>query len=170
MLKLCISSIFKNSRFKHQIILHINEGKDGTREWAEANGILYSYTASNVGVCLAVNSAAALATTDYILYLNDDMYVCPDWDYYLWEAVQEQPDPKFFLSATAIEPVDAHKRASITPYNFGTSPDNFKEAELLQQYALFPMEDWSGASWPPNLVHRSLWEIYRGRRSIEICK
>jgi len=162
MLKLCISSIFKNSRFKHQIILHINEGKDGTREWAEANGILHSYTASNVGVCLAVNSAAALATTDYILYLNDDMYVCPDWDYYLWEAVREQPDHKFFLSATAIEPVDAHKRAAIAPYNFGTSPDNFKEAELLQQYALLPMEDWSGASWPPNLVHRSLWEQIGG--------
>jgi hypothetical protein len=27
-----------------------------------------------------VNAAASLATTDYVAYLNDDMYVCPDWD------------------------------------------------------------------------------------------
>ena len=72
MLRLCVESLRKNSRFKHQIILHINEGKDGTREWAEANNIDYSHTASNVGVCLAVNSAATLANTDYIVYMNDD--------------------------------------------------------------------------------------------------
>jgi glycosyltransferase involved in cell wall biosynthesis len=162
MLKLCVESILKNSRFKHQIILHINEGKDGTREWAEKTSMSYSHTSSNVGVCLAVNSAAALASTDYIVYMNDDMYACPDWDYYLWGAVQEQPDNKFFLSSTSIEPHDAHKRVAIAPHNFGTSLDDFKEAELLQQYAIFPKEDWSGASWPPNVVHRSLWEQVGG--------
>ncbi len=162
MLKLCVDSILKNSRYTHQIILHINEGNDGTQEWAEENGITYSYTPINVGVCSAVNGAAALATTDYIVYLNDDMYTCPDWDYYLWEEVKTQPDNKFFLSATSIEPRDAHKHVAIAPYDFGTSPGNFKEAELLQQYASLPMKEWSGASWPPNIVHRSMWELVGG--------
>ena len=158
MLKLCVDSILKNSRFDHQIILHINEGHDGSREWAEENGLSYTYSSINVGVCLAVNSAASLAVTDYFVYLNDDMYVCPDWDYYLWQVVEQQPDNKFFLSATSIEPRDAHKKVAIAPHNFGTSPATFKETELLQQYADLPMDDWSGASWPPNLLHRSLWE------------
>lgn len=162
MLKLCVGSILKNSRFKHQIILHINEGNDGTREWAEENGISYSHTLSNVGVSLAVNSAAALAATDYIVYMNDDMYACPDWDYYLREAIEQQPDNKFFLSSTSIEPRDVHKKVAIAPHNFGQTLDSFREDDLLQQYARLPMEEWSGASWPPNVVHRSMWEQVGG--------
>ena len=163
MLKLCVDSILKNSRFAHQIILHINEGKDGSREWAEENNLTHTYSTTNVGVCLAVNTAASLAVADYLVYLNDDMYVCPDWDYHLWKVVEQQPDNMFFLSATSIEPRDAHKKIAIAPYDFGRSPDTFKEAELLQQYAGLPMHgNWSGASWPPNLLHRSLWEKVGG--------
>jgi glycosyltransferase involved in cell wall biosynthesis len=29
-LKICIKSIQKNSKYKHEIIVHVNEGKDGT--------------------------------------------------------------------------------------------------------------------------------------------
>jgi glycosyltransferase involved in cell wall biosynthesis len=162
MLQLCVNSVLKNSRFTHQIILHINEGTDGSREWAEANKIPHTYSSTNVGVCLAVNSAALLASTDYIVYMNDDMYVCPDWDFHLWKVVEQQPDNKFFLSATSIEPRDAHKKVAIAPYHFGTSPETFREADLLEQFADLPMENWSGASWPPNLVHRSLWEEVGG--------
>ena len=32
-LKLCLESIRKNSKFKHEIIIHINEGKDGSLEF-----------------------------------------------------------------------------------------------------------------------------------------
>src|SRR5690606_30878959 len=78
--KLCVASIKKNSALAHQIILHINDGKDGTLEWAKSNNIDYTHTHENVGVCIAVNTAAGLATQDYIVYMNDDMYVCPQWD------------------------------------------------------------------------------------------
>ena len=162
MLKLCISSILKNSRYSHQIILHINEGIDGSYEWAKTNEITHTYSTNNVGVCHAVNRAASLAATNYIVYINDDMYLCPDWDYQLWRVIEKQPDNLFFLSATTIEPRDVRKDVTIAPYNFGTTPENFKESELLQQYKDFPMNDWSGASWPPNLVHRSLWEKVGG--------
>ena len=29
-LKLCINSLIKNSKYKHELIFHVNEGKDGT--------------------------------------------------------------------------------------------------------------------------------------------
>ena len=32
-LKLCLKSIEKNSKFKHEVIVYINEGKDGTRDY-----------------------------------------------------------------------------------------------------------------------------------------
>jgi glycosyltransferase involved in cell wall biosynthesis len=162
MLKLCVHSIRKNSHFNHQIIIHINEGADGSREWVEKNGLSYSFSAENVGVSLALNSAVELAKSNYILYLNDDMYVCPKWDFYLWEEIVSQPDNNFFISATAIEPRDVGKKTAIAPYDFGHNPEKFKEDELLQQYAHLPMADWNGASWPPNVVHRSIWDQVKG--------
>src|SRR3954462_10545688 len=71
-LKLCINSIRKNSFFKHQIIVHINEGKDGSLDWIkEQNDIDYSYSDANIGVCYALNICRTLFDTDYILYMND---------------------------------------------------------------------------------------------------
>ena len=37
-LKLCIKSLNKNSRHKHEIIFHINDGSDGTTEFIKNNG------------------------------------------------------------------------------------------------------------------------------------
>ncbi len=162
MLQLCIGSILKNSTYKHQLILHINEGTDGTKAWAEKMKLDHTFSEINIGVCYAVNAAAALAVTDYILYLNDDMYVCPEWDKFLWEEVRQMPDKLFYLSATAIEPFDAGKKSAITPYSFGTNPSDFKEAELLANYRAMQMGDWNGASWPPALVHRDTWHAVGG--------
>ena len=162
MTKLCINSILINSRFKHQIILHINEGADGSKTWAEENKIAHTYSKTNVGVSLALNSAALLACTDYIVFLNDDMYVCPDWDYHLWKVIEQQPDNKYFLSATSIEPRDVGKKVTIAPYDYGRTPDSFRENELLQQFAGLQKEDWCGASWPPNVLHKSLWDEVGG--------
>ena len=162
MLRLCVDSILKNSSYRHQLILHINEGNDGTRLWADEQQLDYTFSEINIGVCYAVNAAAALAKTDYILYLNDDMYVCPGWDRYLWEEVQQMPDKLFYLSATAIEPFDAGKKCAIAPYSFGTSPSDFREQDLLDNFQNLSMHDWNGASWPPCLVHRDTWNAVGG--------
>ena len=34
-LKLCLKSIAKNSTFNHQILIHVNDGSDGTLEWVK---------------------------------------------------------------------------------------------------------------------------------------
>ena len=41
-LKLCIESIEKNSVYKHQIIVHINEGNDGSLEYVKSLNYEYS--------------------------------------------------------------------------------------------------------------------------------
>ena len=160
-LQLCISSIRKNSSLTHQLIVHINEGTDGTREWIEQQtGIDYSYSEQNIGVCYALNSCRTLAATPYIVYLNDDMYVCPGWDAALLQEVTNVGHPYFFISSTAIEP-KVQSNCSIAG-NYGLNISSFNEQKLLQEFASLPMHDWQGATWPPNIVHKDVWDLVGG--------
>ena len=47
-LKLCVDSIKKNSTYEHQILIHINEGKDGTLDWVKQEGLEYTYSQNNI--------------------------------------------------------------------------------------------------------------------------
>lgn len=162
-LKLCIDSIKKNSVYKHQILIHVNEGKDGTLSWLEQQKEYeYTYSEDNIGVCWALNRLRPLVKTEYILYMNDDMYVCPGWDSALWDEIQALPDNKFFLSSTLIQPRPFFCKSVIAPANFGESVDSFNEEELLNKYQLLPHADWFGATWPPNIVHRDMWDLVGG--------
>ena len=84
-LKLCVRSIRQHSAYNHQIIIHVNDGSDGTLEWVKAEGLDYTHSEENIGVCLAMNSMRRLVKTDYIYFVNDDMYVLPNWDVVLME-------------------------------------------------------------------------------------
>ena len=160
-LKLCINSIQKNSTHPHQIIVHINEGNDGSLEWIEQQTRLdYTYSKENVGVCYALNACSQLAYTDYILYMNDDMYACPGWDAMLWQEILSIGHPYFFLSATAIEPQAANNCSILK--NYGTNISHFNEGLLLEEYAQLPMKNWMGATWPPNVVHKNIWDLVGG--------
>lgn len=161
-LKICIDSILKNSSERHQIIIHVNQGNDGTAEWVKNNNFNHTYSEENVGVCYAMNAMAKLATSDYIMYMNDDMYTCPNWDKYLIEAIEQQVDEYFYFSATMIEPTKGNNKCVISPFNFGTTPENFRESELLDFAKTAKKEDWYGASWPPSVVHRKLWDKVSG--------
>jgi len=160
-LKICVDSIRKNSHYKHQIIVHVNEGKDGTLQWLEAQGdIDYTFSDKNIGVCYALNYGRSIAGTDYIVYLNDDMYVCPDWDLSLMKEIREIGHQKFFLSSTAIEPVASSN--CVIEKDYGTSAENFREQDLLKEFRDLQKDDWQGATWPPNVVHRDTWDLVGG--------
>jgi len=160
-LRLCLESIRKNSSAPHQIVVHVNEGSDGSLEWVRSQGIDYTFTAENAGICFPVNAAAALARTDYVVYMNDDMYACPGWDSALLEAVRAVGHDRFMLSGTMIEP-GGKTPGSIVPHDFGGDPGSFREADLLAELPTLVRPDWAGATSPPTLVHRRLWEMVGG--------
>ena len=54
-LKLCINSLKKNSYYKNEILVHVNEGKDGTKDYLDANNVIYTYSKDNIGLCSACN-------------------------------------------------------------------------------------------------------------------
>jgi len=109
-----------------------------------------------------MNAMAKLVKTDYILYLNDDMYVCPKWDYYLFEAIEKQKDDYFYFSGTMIEPTFTGNKCVLAPHNFGVTTDTFNENELLNFVKSASKSDWFGASWPPSIVHKNLWDKVGG--------
>lgn len=164
-LQFCIDSIRKNSKLSHQIIVHVNEGKDGTLEWLKSQpDIDYTHSIENVGICYALNYCRQLMTTDYLLYLNDDMYVCPGWDSALYEEIKAIGHNHFFLSSTQFEPVT--QNPCCISANYGTTLETFREADFLKEFDSYQKSDWQGATWPPNVVHKDIWD-FTGGYSIE---
>jgi GT2 family glycosyltransferase len=156
LLKLCVRSIRENSAFPHQIIVHVNDGSDGSLEWVREQGLAHTHSPQNIGICFAVNGAAMLAQHDYILYLNDDMYCCPGWDVALVEKLKLLDTNLFMLSGTMIEPV-ASGNPCVQVQNYGHNPADFAEQQLLSELDKHRKADWYGATWPPTLVHREWW-------------
>lgn len=161
-LRCCIESLIKNSATGHQLIVHVNEGNDGTVSYLESKGILYTQTSHNAGVCKALNQAYTLAVHDYIVYMNDDMYALPRWDQALWDEITRTGHHRFYLSGTMIEPVDTGNKCVLAPYNYGRDIGSFDEERLLAEYTTLKKADWYGATWPPSVVHRELWEKVGG--------
>jgi glycosyltransferase involved in cell wall biosynthesis len=161
-LQLCIKSIRKNAHFEHQIIVIINEGKDGTLEWVETQTDLdYIFSDTNLGICFGLNAARSLIQGNYVCYMNDDMYACPNWDLPLKNEIDAIGHNYFFLSGTMIEPTDTNNPCVIIqPY--GTDIDTFEEELLLKNYKKNTKKDWKGATWPPNILHRDLWDLVGG--------
>ncbi|MEY4460006.1 MAG: hypothetical protein RIT38_1236 [Bacteroidota bacterium] len=161
----CIKSIRKNSSYPHQIIVHVNQGIDGSYEWVKAQpDIDYTYSPENIGVCYALNAARTLIKTPYLLYLNDDMYLCPGWDKALLEEIKTIGHDLFFLSSTVIEPVASSN--AVIEKNYGHDIASFQEEKLLNEFNEWAQPDWSGATWPPNIVSVRLWD-YVGGYSVE---
>ena len=103
-LKICIDSINKNSKFNHEIIVHVNIGNDGTVDYLKKNEILFTFTNYNAGICEGINKAAKLASTQYILYTHDDMYFLPSWDSILKKEI-ELLDTKFVKTSILVFPL-----------------------------------------------------------------
>ena len=161
-LQLCIKSIRKHSNLDHQIIVIINEGKDGTLDWVlTQDDLSYIYSKENLGICVGLNEAAKLAHTDYLLYINDDMYALPSWDKHLWDEIQQIGHNNFMLSATMIEPTNTGN-ACVIVQDFGGNIESFKEKELLSDFKNLKKADWNGSTWPPNAMHKSMWDKVGG--------
>jgi glycosyltransferase involved in cell wall biosynthesis len=164
--KLCVDSIRRNSAYDHQVILHVNDGSDGTLDWARAEGIDHTHSPGNVGICVAVNEAGGLAKHDYVVYMNDDMYVCPGWDAHIAEEINKAGTDCFMFSSTMIEPINYNNPCVINK-DYGQSIETFNESLLLKECNAFEKADWAGSTWPPTIVHRKYWLI-TGGYSIEL--
>ena len=151
-LKFTIDSIIKNSKYEHEIVLHINEGTDGTLDYANQKKIKFSYSDKNIGLCKSVNLATKKITTNLILYSHDDMFFCYHWDEYLKKEVMKYKDNMFYLTGTNVS-----INEGLLNYNCGSSPDDFNENKFKEFCNKDNSEDLQGSHWAPHLIHKDLW-------------
>ena len=154
-LKLCISSIKKNSKYHHQIIPHVNIGDDGTREYLLSENIDFTYTSYNSGICEGMNTASKKANFDYILYAHDDFYFCPNWDQTLKKEVDKIGHNFFYLSGTMMN-------NGQIDFDCGSSIENFDEKKFLANYQEYNYYDFQGSTWAPHLIHKEVWDKVGG--------
>ncbi|HKB59450.1 MAG TPA: glycosyltransferase family 2 protein [Gallionellaceae bacterium] len=160
-LKLCVDSLRRHSRYDHEIIVHLNDGSDGSLDWVRSEGIKYTHSAKNVGVCLSVNHLFAKASRDWVLYMNDDMVAAPGWDTAFADAIQRVNTDLAVYFGTLIQP-ENNGNETIIARDFGRDPDTFNEAEFLAQCMADPRGDFDGAASQPTLVHRKWWAMLGG--------
>ena len=156
-LKFFFSSIKKNSKYKHQIIFHINDGSDGTLKFAKKNKIQFTHSFKNIGLCKSLNKAAHLVNTDHILYAHDDMFFCKDWDIYLKKEIMKFKDNLYYLTGTNVS-----QKNGLINYDCGSTPDSFNEKKFNKFCKANKSDDLQGSHWAPHLVHKKIWKKIGG--------
>ena len=154
-LKTCIDSLKKNSEYAHQIIVHINEGTDGSLEYVKENNFEYTYSENNIGMPKALNKASKLAKFDYILISHDDFYYCPGWDSEFVKEINNIKHNNFYLSGTMVG-------AGQIEFDAGQTVDNFNETKLLNNLDNIKTFDFQGTTKCPGLVHKDIWKMVGG--------
>jgi GT2 family glycosyltransferase len=154
-LKLCIKSLDKNSRFKHQIIIHVNEGSDGTLDYVKKNNFNHTYTHENIGMPKALNKASKLAIFDYILISHDDFYYCPGWDNEFENEIKKINHNDFYLSGTMVG-------AGQVYFDAGQSIKTFDEKKLIENIEKIKTFDFQGTTKCPGLIHKDIWNKVGG--------
>lgn len=160
-LQLAVETIRRHSAHPHEILVHVNDGSDGTLDWVRAQGLAHTHSPGNIGICFAVNRVAALATQPYLVYLNDDMAVLPGWDTRLLEVAVQLDGQRFMISSTMVEPGSANNRCTVAA-DYGRDPASFREAELIRDLPKLRRGHWLGSTWPPTLLPRGMWHEVGG--------
>lgn len=160
-LKLCVDSFRRHSAAAHRLLIHVNDGSDGTREWLRAQGIAFTESAENIGICRAFNRAARLGTGALVCLVNDDMYALPGWDRALCRRVEALGIERYMLSGTMIEPTETGNPC-VRVADFGTAVERFREADLLAAAPRLAIQDWYGSSYCPLVMPRFLWDEVGG--------
>ena len=154
-LKFCLESIYKNSKYNHQIVPHVNIGDDGTIEYLKEESIEFTHTNYNAGICKGVNLAASKAKFDFILYAHDDFYFCPDWDEILKNEIDKIGHNDFYLSGTMVH-------NGQIKFNCGDTIETFDEKKFLNFHKDHNFYDFQGSTWAPHLIHKNLWNRVGG--------
>ena len=156
-LKFFLRSLEINSTFDHEIILHINDGSDGTLKYALENNIKHTHSKTNIGLCSSMNKAYSLTTTDHILYAHDDMYFYKNWDIFLTDEINKQDNNLYYLTGTNIS-----TRHGLINYDCGSSIDTFDEKKFSKFCAEDKTNNLQSSHWAPHLIHRDLWDKIGG--------
>ena len=156
-LKICLNSIKRNSKYNHEVIIHVNEGIDGTLDFLKNNEYKFSYSKVNSGVCVAFNEAVKLSSKKYIVLGHYDMYFCPNWDVIFTEEIKKNTSKLFFLSGTMVQPFNSYIKLDC-----GSNYKEFNEEKLLNEIKNIKYHNFQGTHWQPSLISKFTWDKVGG--------
>jgi O-antigen biosynthesis protein len=89
----CLASVVKNTTVPYEVIVVLNDPtpESASRVEAEIGGASVHRFRANLGFAAAANFAANLARGEYIVLLNDDCVVSPDWLFWLLDTERRRP-------------------------------------------------------------------------------
>lgn len=157
-LKICLSSIKKNSKFDHQIIVHVNVGTDGTLEYLKDNKIDHTFSSTNSGMPKALNTASKKSSYNYIVMAHDDFYFCPGWDEIFIKEIKNYNHNNFYLSGTMVGPEGCGQ----VVFDAGQTAELFNESLLLSSFNKIKTINFQGSTKCPGLVHKDVWKKVGG--------
>lgn len=183
-MKLCIESVRQNSHDKHApFVIYAENCADGTNEWLHHNKDKYNLdvyieTGNNPkrGIGGGMNFCASKAKTDFINFLQADLYCAPEWDKALMDCYIENekkdPSKKWVTFSYRVQPdifneINTERVGTVFVEEdvFGAYHDDFKP-QLFNRWAnAFSQENlhqYRKAEGVSGLLKRSDWEYIGG--------
>ena len=165
-LKLLFKSLKDNLRYdKHEIIVFIDTDNEGTYEWLLTQKskfydlkILKNPLPICYGYARNINEMFKFATHDVVSYLQSDMVISKDYDFYISKHVR----PGIVLSSTRIEPPLHGPGSEKHTIDFGLYPEQFKYDDF-QKYCNDHREDRiTNYFFAPFTMYKEVWNSIGG--------
>lgn len=124
-LKGCIASIQKNSYYKNNILVFVDQDNDGTENWLKSKNIDYisNNEAHCKGIGYAYDTMFRSATTDYVVAFHADMILGKNGDLNLLKHSSD----KTIVCSTRIEPKLHPESPEKITIDLGLWPEDFQE-------------------------------------------
>ena len=155
-LKSTIDSLKKNTSLKYEIIVHVNDGSDGTIEYLKKK--IFCLAGQKITLVYAPLLIKLLnyqnMNIQFILY---DCYFCPSWDKVLINEINVLNHNKFIFHALQQNIIWPHIK-----FDCGKDLKSFNEKKFLENYKGINFYDHQGTHWSPLCVHIDLWNKVGG--------
>lgn len=136
-LKPCIKSIQDNSYYPNEILVYVDQDKDGTVEWLETQDVKFIINASDTpkGIGHAYDTMFKEADREYVVAFHADMILGPHADKHMMDIKTKEN----IVCATRIEPPLHPAGIEKIVQDFGMWPEDLK----IEQFNKFVEENKS---------------------------
>lgn len=127
-LKPCIKSIQDNSYYPNEILVYVDQDKDGTVEWLETQNVRFIINASDTpkGIGHAYDTMFKEADREFVIAFHADMILGPHADKYMMDIKTKNN----IVCATRIEPPLHPAGIEKIVQDFGMWPEDLKIEEF----------------------------------------
>ena len=161
-LECLVNSIREYTTADYELLVHINAPRSETIDYVNREGFDYfSMSKDNLGLPKALNLLGKKARGDYILYVNDDMFLTPGWDEALLNAVNSGIYYQY-LTAAMFEP-QYENVCMNSPMDYGRTPTEFRKQNFLDEWKdVRKIKEDIVSPYCPIFVTKALWDEVGG--------